>query len=40
MQESQLSTDQAVELLTRVSRTPDLTLEELADQILTEVTNS
>jgi AmiR/NasT family two-component response regulator len=40
MQRIQLSADRAFELLTRVSRIKDLTLEVLADQILDEVTNT
>jgi hypothetical protein len=40
MQQFQLSADRAFELLTRVSRIHDLTLEVLADQILDEITNS
>ena len=39
MQRFQLSADRAFELLTRVSRIHDVTLEVLADQILDEVTN-
>jgi hypothetical protein len=39
MQRFQLSADRAFELLTRVSRIHDLTLEVLADQILEEITN-
>ncbi len=40
MERFHLSADLAFELLTRVSRIHDLTLEALADQILEEVTNS
>ena len=40
MQRFQLSADRAFELLTRVSRIHDLTLEVLADQILDEITNA
>ena len=40
MQKYQLSPDRAVELLTRVSRIHDITLETLANQILDEITNS
>jgi hypothetical protein len=40
MQQFQLSGDRAFELLTRLSRIHDLTLEVLADQILDEVTNA
>ena len=40
MQRFQLSADRAFELLTRVSRIHDLTLEVLADQILDEITNT
>ena len=39
MQRFQLSADRAFELLTRVSRIHDVTLEILADQILDEITN-
>ena len=39
MHQFQLTADRAFELLTRVSRIHDLTLEALADQILDEVTN-
>ena len=39
MQQFQLSADRAFELLTRVSRIHDVTLEVLADQVLDEVTN-
>ena len=39
MQRFQLSADRAFELLTRVSRIHDVTLEILADQILEEITN-
>ena len=39
MQRFQLSADRAFELLTRVSRIHDLTLEALADKILDEITN-
>ena len=39
MQRFQLSADRAFELLTRVSRIHDITLEVLADQILAEVTD-
>ena len=40
MQRFQLSGDRAFELLTRVSRMHDLTLEVLAEQILDEITNA
>lgn len=40
MQRYQLGPDRAVELLTRVSRMRDVTLETLADQILDELTNA
>src|SRR6478752_5713521 len=40
MQQFQLSADRAFELLTRVSRIYDVTLEALAEQILDEVTNA
>jgi hypothetical protein len=39
MERFQLSADRAFELLTRVSRMHDVTLEVLAGQILDEVTN-
>lgn len=39
MQRFQLSADRAFELLTRVSRVHDITLEILADQILAEITH-
>jgi GAF domain-containing protein len=39
MQRFQLSADRAFEILTRVSRIHDLTLEVLADKILDEITN-
>jgi len=39
MQRFQLSADRAFELLTRLSRIHDVTLEVLADQILEEITN-
>jgi hypothetical protein len=39
MQRFQLSADRAFELLTRMSRIHDLTLEVLADQILDEITH-
>ena len=39
MERFQVSADRAFELLTRVSRMHDLTLEGLAHQILDEVTN-
>ena len=39
MQRFRLSADRAFELLTRVSRIHDLTLEALAGQILDEITN-
>jgi AmiR/NasT family two-component response regulator len=40
MQQFQLSADRAFELLTRVSRIHDLTLEVLANQILDDVTDT
>ncbi len=40
MQRYQFGPDRAVELLTRVSRMLDVTLEALAHQILDEVTNA
>ena len=39
MHQFQLTADRAFELLTRVSRIYDVTLEALAEQILDEVTN-